>query len=134
VTTDAPQNGDGGHRVGLNEKRRDPRIQSLLTVWCETELLTAFGRVLNFSRSGLYIVAPCDLENGDIVTISHEDEATDQFFATPAQVVWRRLSSVYEPRGMGVHFTDPIESARLYEVFRVQNEKIRQKAIVISDE
>jgi hypothetical protein len=122
VSTNAPRPGSGGQRSAGIDKRRDPRVKSLLSVWCETESLTSIGRVLNFSRGGLFVAAPFELAKGTCLTLSHRG-SNGQIIATDAEVMWRRPRSAEEPSGMGVRFVSPEESTRLYNLFRDKNDR-----------
>jgi Tfp pilus assembly protein PilZ len=70
------------------------------------------GRVVNLSRSGLFLGSERLLETGAhlVICLSQIDRDTDDLFEVQGQVAWVTKNGVPEldlPRGMGVHFVEP---------------------------
>ena len=128
VSTDAPQPYVGGQRIAGSEKRRDPRIGTHLYIWCETDWLTAKGRVVNFSRGGLFVEAAYELTEGTRLLVSYQD-SDGSFVAAPAEVVWHRLRSQHYRSGMGLRFLDVEKGLRIFELLSFRSNKSKPNGI-----
>ena len=68
------------------------------------------GRVVNLSRSGLFLASERLFEAGARIEICLAQIDQEELFDVQAEVAWSTKNGVPEldlPRGMGVHFVDP---------------------------
>ena len=90
--------------------------------------MTEKGRVVNFSRGGLFVEAVYDLGEGTQLAVSFQD--TDGTMVTaPAEVVWCRMRTPQCRSGIGVRFVDANEGAKMFERLSSKSNKINTKGI-----
>lgn len=115
MSINAPQTQSRGQRTPVIEKRRNPRTETSISLWYETDWVTAVGRASNVSREGLFIETASAFVKGATIVISYQ-ASEQKSISVPAEVIWTRPKSQRRASGLGLRFLDAELGARLFEI------------------
>ena len=96
-----------------NNKRRDPRFESLQKLWCEGQARMAEAR--NMSKSGMFIVSDQPHEVGEQIKVSFEEEGGK--IELKMEVMWRGEAAQGEQTGLGLRIVGFEEGQDAYDRF-----------------
>lgn len=96
-----------------NNKRRDPRFESLQKLWCEGQPRMAEAR--NMSKSGMFIVSEQPHEVGEQIKVAFEDDGGK--IELKMEVMWRGEAAQGEQTRLGLRIVGFDEGADAYDRF-----------------
>jgi Tfp pilus assembly protein PilZ len=86
-----------------DNKRRDPRFESLQKLWCEGQT-TRVAEARNMSKSGMFIVSEQPHQVGEQIKVAFEDEGGK--IELKMEVMWRGEAAQGEQTGLGLKIVE----------------------------
>ena len=98
-----------------NNKRRDPRFESLQKLWCEGQAEARTAEARNMSKSGMFIVSDQPHAVGEQIKVAFEEEGGK--IELKMEVMWRGEAAQGEQTGLGLRIVGFDQGEDAYDRF-----------------